>query len=245
MLTQKTYSLFKWIPAILLFMGCHSFPKDVRQVSQPPAIWPDYTEVTIPANIAPLDFAMADDDVETIDVIVKGSKGGELHANGSYADFDVDEWHQLLQANKGGQLTFTVCAEKDGQWTQYRDFQVFVSNEEMDAWGQTGETHPIDEVNSSRTESLHNWTPNSHWFLFTSRRDDGLYTRIYFSSLDSNGKATKPFLLPQRNPKEYYCQSLYSYNTPDFSIRPITPHGHELGRQIESDKRVETQIIRK
>lgn len=172
-------------------------------------------------------------------------EGGELHANGSYADFDVDEWHQLLQANKGGQLTFTVCAEKDGQWTQYRDFQVFVSNEEMDAWGQTGETHPIDEVNSSRTESLHNWTPNSHWFLFTSRRDDGLYTRIYFSSLDSNGKATKPFLLPQRNPKEYYCQSLYSYNTPDFSIRPITPHGHELGRQIESDKRVETQIIRK
>ena len=172
-------------------------------------------------------------------------EGGELHVNGSYADFDVDEWHQLLQANKGGQLTFTVCAEKDGQWTQYRDFQVFVSNEEMDAWGQTGETHPIDEVNSSRTESLHNWTPNSHWFLFTSRRDDGLYTRIYFSSLDSNGKATKPFLLPQRNPKEYYCQSLYSYNTPDFSIRPITPHGHELGRQIESDKRVETQIIRK
>lgn len=64
-------------------------------------------------------------------------EGGELHANGSYADFDVDEWHQLLQANKGGQLTFTVCAEKDGQWTQYRDFQVFVSNEEMDAWGIT------------------------------------------------------------------------------------------------------------
>lgn len=96
----------------------------------------------------------------------------------------------------------------------------------------------MDEVNSPRAESLHNWTPNSRWFLFTSRRDDGLYTRIYIASLDANGKVTKPFLLPQRNPKEYYSMSLYSFNTPDFASRRIEPHSHEVARQIESDKRV-------
>ena len=122
---------------MMLLVGCHSYPTDVKQVQQLPAIWPDYTEVTIPANIAPLNFAMADDGFETVDVTVKGSKSGELHANGDYADFDVDEWHQLLEANKGGQLTFTVCAEKGGEWTQYLDFPVFVSADEMDAWGIT------------------------------------------------------------------------------------------------------------
>ena len=121
----------------MLVLGCQSRPMDVRQIDEKPAICPDYTEVTIPVGIAPLDFAMADDAVETIDVTVKGSKTGDLHTNGSYADFDVDEWHHLLEANKGGKLTFTVCAEKDGQWTQYHEFDIFVSNDEMDVWGIT------------------------------------------------------------------------------------------------------------
>ena len=34
-------------------------------------------------------------------------------------------------------------------------------------------------------------------------------------------------------------QSLYSYNTPDFSSRPIDPHARELGGRIESDERVD------
>lgn len=482
----KTFSLFSYWLIVMLIVGCQSRPTDVRQVNEKPAIWPDYTEVTIPVGIAPLDFAMADDAFTTIDVSVRGSSSGSLHANGSYADFDIDEWHQMLEANRGGRLTFTVCAEKDGAWTQYLDFQVFVSRDTMDAWGityrrippsyeiyskmgiyqrcisdfeetaliensqipgmcinchtanranpdqhiwhvrgqhgatvvhvnggdellaaknesiggsmvypywhpggrycafstnqtsqmfhtagrkrievydsasdvfvydtqnhtilkdtltmraqwaentpafspdgqwlyfttarrqdfpldfdkekyslcripfdattgrfgqqvdtlihaattgksvtwprpsydgryimytqtdygyfsiwhpeadlwlldlQTGETRPVSEVNSPRAESLHSWSPNSRWFLFTSRRDDGLYTRIYFSSLDANGKATKPFLLPQRNPKEYYRQLLYSYNTPDFATRPLVAHPRELGRKIESDKR--------
>ena len=136
----------------------------------------------------------------------------------------------------------------DGRYIMYTqvDYGYFsVWHPEADLWLldlQTGETHSMDEVNSNRSESLHNWTSNSHWFLFTSRRDDGLYTRVYFSSIDANGKATKPFLLPQRNPKEYYGQLLYSYNTPDFSTRRLKQNARKLGQQIESDKRVSTQI---
>ena len=95
---------------------------------QLPEIYPDYTEVTIPTDIAPLNFAMTDDEVTTMDVRVKGVKGGELHTNGAFADFDIDEWHQLLEQNKGGKLTVSVNAEKDGQWTAYRDFSIYVSN---------------------------------------------------------------------------------------------------------------------
>lgn len=101
----------------------------------------------------------------------------------------------------------------------------------------------MNEVNSRRSESLHNWSGNSHWFLFTSRRDDGLYTRLYFSSIDENGKATKPFLLPQRNPKEYYRELLYSYNTPDFTSRPVKMDAREMGRRLESPKRQSLEQI--
>ena len=75
----------------LLFGACGSSPKDVSRQDVLPQIYPDYTEVTIPVGIAPLNFSMADDAFETIDVEVKGSKGGNIHANGEDADFDIDE----------------------------------------------------------------------------------------------------------------------------------------------------------
>ncbi len=85
----------------------------------------------------------------------------------------------------------------------------------------TGDKRPLDEVNSDRSDSFHNWSLNSRWFLFTSRRDDGLYTRVYFSSIDDAGHATKPFMLPQRNPKVFYRLLLHSYNTPDFTLHKV------------------------
>ena len=66
-------------------------------VNDLPKIYPDYVGVTIPAEIAPLNFNFSDEDIDLMDVVVKGSKGGELHAQGDYADFDIDDWHALRQ----------------------------------------------------------------------------------------------------------------------------------------------------
>ena len=93
---------------LLLLTGCQSRPQNAVTTDLLPEIYPDYTEVTIPTDIAPLNFAMTDDEVTTMDVTVKGVKGGELHTNGAFADFDIDEWHQLLKQNKGGKLTVSV-----------------------------------------------------------------------------------------------------------------------------------------
>ena len=120
-----------------ILVACSSSPKDVSKVDALPEIYPDYVGVTIPVGIAPLNFAMTDEAFETIDVEVKGSKAGSLHANGDYVDFDIDAWHQLLEQNKGGSLTFTVCAKKDGRWIQYKDFIVDVSADPLEAWGIT------------------------------------------------------------------------------------------------------------
>ena len=118
-------------------LSCSSGPENPTLVSQQPAIYPDYAGVTIPANIAPLNFNFADETIDGMDVIVKGSKGGELHVNGDWADFDIDEWHALTEQNQGGKLSVTVCVEKDGQWTQYKDFDILVSETRLDDWGLT------------------------------------------------------------------------------------------------------------
>lgn len=119
----------------VLMSACTQRPHDVSKVDQLPPIFPDYVDVTIPAGIAPLNFSCTGS--ERVDVTVRGSKGGELHVNGSHADFGLADWHALTAQNQGGKLTFTVCAEQQGQWTQYQDFTVSVSPYPIDEWGLT------------------------------------------------------------------------------------------------------------
>lgn len=80
---------------------------------------------------------------------------------------------------------------------------------------RTGERLDIDASNSEDAESYHSWSSNSRWIVYTSRRDDGLYTRPYFCHIDSLGNASKPFALPQVE-GDYYDRFLKSYNIPEF-----------------------------
>ena len=106
---RKRYSFFLCIVGILSILGCTSKVENPVRVDALPAIYPDYVGVTIPAEIAPLNFNSVEADIDCMDVVVRGSKGGELHVQGDEADFDIADWHELTQQNKGGELTFTVC----------------------------------------------------------------------------------------------------------------------------------------
>jgi hypothetical protein len=68
---------------------------------------------------------------------------------------------------------------------------------------QTGVTRPLEPVNSPNTESYHAWSSNGRWIVFSSRRDDGSYTRSYIAHFDEEGRASKPFILPQEDPALY------------------------------------------
>ena len=485
---RHIYSIL--LSVTMLLTACTEAVDNAVEVNKLPAIFPDYCGVTIPANIAPMNFNVTDN-VDKVDVTVKGSKEGMIHHQGDYADFDIDEWHDLVGRNKGGVLTFSVCTKKDGRWYRYKDFTMEVSQYEMTDYGltyrriapgyevyskmglyerridnfderpliensqvpgmcvnchtscktnpdnyvfhirgdhggtlfKTGdkteilkakndsikgsmvypywhptgkycafstnqtrqgfhvvkdervevfdlssdvfvydvERHelildtllstklysenspvfsadgrslyyltclqqdyplhfkeekynlcridfdpntgrygnkvdtiynavregktvtwprpsydgrylmftkmdygyfsiwhkesdlylldlktlkawPLDNANSNDADSFHNWSIGSHWFVFTSRRVDGLYSHLYLSCIDDRGKATKAFLLPQKNPLDYYSSSLYSFNTPDFISGPVEIDSREVGANILSGQRVETKI---
>ena len=138
----------------------------------------------------------------------------------------------------------------DGKYILFTlmDYGYFsIWHNESDQWLldlQTGEAREIKEINSDKADSYHNWNVNSHWIVFTSRRDDGLYSRLYLASIDDQGRFSKPFMLPQRNPQEYYSESLYSFNTPDFSKAKVDFDAYEAGIEIASDKRIDTKVRR-
>jgi hypothetical protein len=71
----------------------------------------------------------------------------------------------------------------------------------------------LDKVNSVYAESYHTWSSNSRWFVMTSRRRDGMCGYPYFVHVDSSGNESKPFLLPQKDPR-WYETNLKSFNVP-------------------------------
>lgn len=468
-------------------MACSPRPDNAVKVDTLPEIYPDYIGVEIPSGIAPLNFSMEDKEIDNIDVVVKGSVTGEIHAYGRYADFDIDDWHALTEANKGGSLTVSVCALKDDRWTQYADFEMYVSQQAIEEWGvtyrlvapgyeiygkmglyqralenfdeqpivvntqlrgmcvnchtsnasnptqsvmhvrgnngatavhnnndveclvaknndlgssmvypywhpsgkyvafstndtqqmfhskaeklievfdaksdiilyepsthtitllfndttmaenlpvfspdgnkmyyisapimpttddydkmqyslyatdfdvntgkvgteidtlidarvagksitwprpspdgryimytaadygyfsiwhpeadlwlydiTTGESKPLDKANSHRAESFHSWSVGGNWFLFTSRRTDDLYTRLFFAHIDDEGNVSKPFMLPQRDPYKDNIMRMYSYNTPDFISEPIDLSKKKLADAINDKTRINT-----
>ena len=117
---------------------------------------------------------------------------------------------------------------------------------EADLWItdlKSGQSRPLTAANSPGTESFHSWSLNSRWIVFSSRRDDGLYTKLYIAHIDAQGRASKPFLLPQRNPRQYDDENIYSFNTPDFARKPLTLDKQSLSKSLMGTDRTATKLV--
>ncbi|MBQ6965479.1 MAG: PD40 domain-containing protein [Bacteroidaceae bacterium] len=79
---------------------------------------------------------------------------------------------------------------------------------------QTGEINLMEEVNSSMSDTYHSWSSNSRWLAFASKRDDGLYGKVYYTYINKKGVCSKPFALPQAHPS-FYDDCLKSFNAPE------------------------------
>lgn len=106
---------------------------------------------------------------------------------------------------------------------------------------KTGQTDFMENVNSDDVDSYHSWSSNGRWFVFSSRRSDGLYTRPYLAHFDEQGNMSKPFLLPQAHP-DYYDLSLFSFNIPELVKDEIEVDKYELVRTSKYGKPTPTRM---
>ncbi len=148
---------------------------------------------------------------------------------------DLDTVYKV--SDKGKSLSFPRISP-DGRYlmfsmADYGNFTIW--HPESDLYMidlSTGEvSHP--DINSNRTESYHEWSSTGRWIVFSSRRDDGLYTRPYFSYFDPSGKVHKPFILPQKN-SGYYNSFMKSYNIPELVTSRIELDPRKLAEIVEA-----------
>lgn len=174
----------------------------------------------------------------------------QLHYNLMKVGFDPEtgtigtDVEMVIDAASQGKSLCFPRPSYDGKYLMYTlcDYGTFpIWHHEADLWLlnlETGESRPIDEVNSADTDSFHNWSSNSRWFVFSSRRGDGLFTRLYIAHIDADGVAGKPFLLPQRNPKNYYEDLFRSYNVPEFVTGQVPLDRIRAQKAINAPERI-------
>ena len=96
-----------------------------------PAIYPDYVNVTIPVNIAPLTFEA---DQPADEMVASYTVGDQVVVCGGQMQPEMDEWRELTAKAKGGAIKVDVYMCKDDKWTRYKPFNLYVSPDSIDPY---------------------------------------------------------------------------------------------------------------
>ena len=100
----------------------------------------------------------------------------------------------------------------------------------------------MSEINSDKSEGWHSWSSNSKWIAFTSKRNSGQFARTYFSYINDDGLASKPFVLPQRDP--FYYDSLLMTNClPEFVTGEVKITKEALAKVIRSNNSIKVNMV--
>jgi hypothetical protein len=159
--------------------------------------------------------------------------------------YDVveDKWGEpevVVSAEESGKSSLEPRVSPDGRWLlfcmcDYSCFPVYQPSSDLymiDLGSGRADGKFVYrklDVNSEASESWHSWSSNGRWIAFSSKRMHGSFTRTYFSYVDVNGVASKPFVLPQKDPG-YYEGYLRTFSVPELIVEPVRTTKETLGK---------------
>lgn len=146
----------------------------------------------------------------------------------------------VYEASKQGKSANMPRVSPDGRYllfglAEFGNFHIWHRSADLYIMDlKTRQVRPLTPLNSPDVEAYHTWSSNGRWIVFSSKRDDGNYTRPYFAYFDKNGHTHKPFRLPQRS-ADFYTRLFKSYNIPEFMVKPVTVTTDEFRKAIQKD----------
>lgn len=150
---------------------------------------------------------------------------------------------------EGGSVSFPRVSP-DGRWLMYThhgfgNFSIW--HKDADLWmvdlkaqSDTVVRFPLTALNSPDVDSYHSWSSTGRWVVFSSRRIDGLYTRLYLAHQDEAGNFSKPVLVPQKD-VHYYDRQMKSYNIPELVQGKIMVPPSRIEQVARSSKGTDLQ----
>ena len=157
-------------------------------------------------------------------------------------NYQNGSWGELETVVSSKEFGLSIAEPKvspDGRFlvftaSQYGSFPIFHSSADLYLLNLTDGLREKLALNSDRAEGYHSWSSNSRWLVFSSKREDSQFTRLYLSHIDSLGKASKAFILPQKDPL-FYDTYLEIYNVPELIKEPVRVSPQALAQAAYSN----------
>lgn len=131
----------------------------------------------------------------------------------------------VLAAAETGHSLLLPRISPDGRWLlfcmcEYGCFPIYQPSSDLYLMDlRTRRYHKLS-LNSNQSESWHSWSSDGRWIAFSSKRQDGVFTRTYLAAVDEQGGVSKPFVVPQEDPT-YYDSLLKTYSVPELVKAPV------------------------
>ena len=154
----------------------------------------------------------------------------------------------VVDASSMGMSATLPRISPDGRWLMFslgewgcfhiwhRDADLWMVDLKADTAFKAGAVapFPLKTLNSSRSESYHSWSSNGRWVVFSSRRNDGVFTRPFIAHVDSKGIVSIPFELPMANP-DHHRQLMKSYNVPELMSGPVEVSPQQFAKVLKTE----------
>lgn len=117
--------------------GTPTLPEQYSKADKEADIYPDYRDVVIPSNIAPLNFQVIDPEADDFVVELKGTHGDAIVVGSieeGVIEIDTTAWRNMLKENKGADITVSVYAHHTGGWVLNKPHTLTVAEEDIDPY---------------------------------------------------------------------------------------------------------------
>lgn len=134
---------------VMALCGCSAgWPEHAQRVARGPALYPDYAETTIPANIAPLNFEVREPGSAFL-ARATGAKGGsiDVSARDGRIAWPRTAWRELLERNRGAAVSVSIAvADEGGAWRRFDPVRLDVAQEDLDRYVVYRLIPPVDHL---------------------------------------------------------------------------------------------------
>jgi hypothetical protein len=144
---KKLHILFTIVAGLLFCLSCNTeISQNIQKTGRIPEIDPDYSYVTIPPNIAPMNFIIKEDG-NSFKIIATGGTSGhqiKIRSSDGIIRFPEKSWRKLIKDSQGDKITIQVYSSNRDKkiLDEYEPFYMYVSNESIDPYLTYRLIHP-------------------------------------------------------------------------------------------------------
>lgn len=116
-----------------LLIACSHSAQQATSLNEDAPIAPDYKDVTLPCNMAPVHFGLADSCVYEEAQAIFSTPQKETIIASNHGSFDISfgQWKELIHSSN--EINVRIQVKRKGEWLEFAPFSLYISPDSIDS----------------------------------------------------------------------------------------------------------------